>query len=417
VSALPPRRALVIALILGTAARLAILALALPDARRFFTLDAEHYVLLAGDLQAGYFEGASSLFPVGLMRTPGYPLFAAAWLGVGGPAALALGQVLLAATEIALVFALARRLFDAASAGCAAILFALDPASAVYTCLLQPETLFTLLLLAGALSFREALDGSARAALVAGILFGLATLTRPIAVLLPLALVAVALRPELRRGRRLPLALALLAPYLLLAGGWVLRNARVAGAPVLSTIEGTNLLYYRAAGALAEERGVAIEDARAELEREMAARVPPGASAAVKSRIESERGLALLAQHPRGAALSMLRGGLRLLAGTGLTALSGLRGDPEPERLDGAGEKALAAAFALLLGSLYLGAAAGASRAMREGARPALLFLAAFIAYFLLLSAGPEANTRFRVPIAPFVAVLAGFGWSRMLAR
>jgi hypothetical protein len=38
-------------------------------------------------------------------------------------------------------------LFDASAAGCAALLLALDPASVVYTCLLQPETLFTVLLL------------------------------------------------------------------------------------------------------------------------------------------------------------------------------------------------------------------------------------------------------------------------------
>jgi hypothetical protein len=50
------------------------------------------------------------------------------------------------------------------------------------------------------------------------------------------------------------LSFAEIRGVLALAGGWIARNAAVAGAPVLSTIEGTNLLYYRAAGALARER-------------------------------------------------------------------------------------------------------------------------------------------------------------------
>jgi len=418
VSGLAPRRALAVALGLGVAARLAVFALGLSHPQRFLTLDAEHYVLLARDLAGGYLDPKSELFPVGLMRTPLYPAFAAPWLALGGPPALSAGQILLSAAAIGLVFVLARRLFDATSAGCAAILLALDPASIVYACLLQPETLFTLLLLASALAWRTALDGSAAAAAVAGFLLGLATLTRPIAVFLPLLLAVTPwLRPEFGKARRPAIAAALLVPFLCLAGGWIVRNRLVADAPVLSTIEGTNLLYYRAAGALAEERGVTIEETRAELEDEMKQRVPGGSTPAQRSSVASARAFEILIGHPGGAAVSTLRGGVRLLAGTGMTVLSGLRGDPEPERLAGGVELALAAGCALLLGVLYLGAAGGAAAAIRRGDQGALVFLAAFVLYLLLISAGPEANTRFRVPMAPFLATLAGLGWSRMLAR
>lgn len=238
-----PRQALLIALGLGLAARLAAFAAGSPEPRRFFTLDAGHYLQLARDLRGGYLDPSAETFSVGLLRTPGYPLFAAPWLAIGGPAALVLGQILLASSSIVLTFVLARRLFDTAAAGGAAIVLALDPASVVYACLLQPETLFTLILVAAALAWRTALLGSARAAAVTGVLLGFATLTRPIAVFSPLALLlAPWLSAAFTKARRPAVAAALLVPFLSLAGGWTVRNWLVAGAPVLSTIEGTNLL-------------------------------------------------------------------------------------------------------------------------------------------------------------------------------
>ena len=386
VNGLAPRRALAGALCLGLAARLTVFALGLPDSRRFFTLDAGHYVQLARDLRGGYLDGTSELFSLGLLRTPGYPLFAAPWLAAGGPAAVIVAQILLSAAAVALAFVLARRLFDAAAAGFAAIVLALDPASVVYTGLLQPETLFTLLLLASALAWRTALDGSAAAAALAGLLVGLASLTRPIAVFLPLALLVTPwLRSEFSKARRPAVLLAFLAPSVLITGGWIARNGLVAGAPVLSTIEGTNLLYYRAAGALAEERGASIEETRAELASEMNARVAAGSSAAERSRLESARAFEVLRKHPKGVVTSALRGAAKLLIGTGMTALSGLRGDREPELVQGRIEGLLSGLFALALGLLYLAASWGAATAIRRDQRASLAFLGVFLLYFLLI--------------------------------
>ena len=104
---------------------------------------------------------------------------------------------------------------------------------------------------------------------------------------------------------------------------------------------------------------------------------------------------------------------LRLATGTGLTAFSGLRGDPEPERIEGGRERGLQFLFTGLLGLWYLGALMGIRELWRLKQPGPLILAGVFILYFLLISAGPEANTRFRVPIMPFVAVLAGFGFAR----
>jgi hypothetical protein len=131
-----------------------------------------------------------------------------------------------------------------------------------------------------------------------------------------------------------------------------------------------------------------------------------GKSAAERSRLESARAAELLAQHPRGAAIEALLGGARLVAGSGATAFAGVAGTQRAPRL-------LAALFVLFLAALYLGAAAGGFHALRDGRTASLVFLSLFPAYLQLISSGPEATTRFRVPMAPFLAALAGFGWSR----
>jgi hypothetical protein len=77
----------------------------------------------------------------------------------------------------------------------------------------------------------------------------------------------------------------------------------------------------------------------------------------------------------------------------------------------------MAAAFALLLAALYVGVAAGTWGALRGTFIPSLVFVAVFVLYLLLISSGPEATTRFRVPIVPFLAALAGLGWSKIVAR
>jgi len=77
----------------------------------------------------------------------------------------------------------------------------------------------------------------------------------------------------------------------------------------------------------------------------------------------------------------------------------------------------MGAAFALLLAALYVGVAAGTWAAVRGAFLPSLVFVAVFALYLLLISSGPEATTRFRVPMAPFLAALAGLGWSRIVAR
>jgi 4-amino-4-deoxy-L-arabinose transferase-like glycosyltransferase len=406
---------LALSVTVGLALRLCALLVALPHPERYLTLDGRQYLALARDPVGGYLDQASPIFPVGLIRTPIYPLMAALLFRCFGPhiAAVVTAQVILGVCTAVLCYAIGRATAGTTAGRWAALFFACDAAAILYGNVLQPETLFTALLVGTALLWLTALRrGSARPAAAAGLLLGLATLTRPAAVLLPIALAPLAfVRPRGRgAGRR---ALALLVPCVVVVSVWVVRNAAVTGVPFLSTISSVNLLYYRAAGALATEQAITIVEARDELESRLRQRLPAQAGAGQLHRLRSELAVQVLREHRGAAARIAADGVLRLFAGSGLTALSALIGDPDPEGLSARWKGPVQVALLAWLGVLYAAAVLGvrsflSRRAWLEAALP-LCFTAALV----LVSAGPEANTRFRVPLVPFLAVLAGAGVGR----
>lgn len=63
------------------------------------------------------------------------------------------------------------------------------------------------------------------------------------------------------------------------------------------------------------------------------------------------------------------------------------------------------------LGLVYLSGAVGACLGQRAGANKGVLTLIiVMLSYLIVVSAGPEAYCRFRVPMAPFLCLLAGLG-------
>jgi len=396
-------------LAVAVAVRGALFLLAGADERRFYTLDAGGYLELARHLSAGYLEPRSQLFAMGLMRTPGYPLFAAAVLKVASSVrALIFVQLVLSVATVWLCHRLGTRLMGPAAGEVAALILSLDPVSAIYANQLQPETLFTALVVGGVLTWVSALDTNAPpAAALSGLLLGLAVLTRPIGAYLALVLLAWGLR-----RLRIRVALAFLAPLTILVGGWIVRNDRATGVPMLTTIQGINLLEYRAAGALASESGIDVDEARRTLRVALWSRLPPHANAAEVSRVRTHLALEVMSAHPRGVVAGFLDGAWRLLTGSGLTALSRLLGDDDPESLDAGWKRTTAAALAFELAVVYGCASWGLLVLTRMGRWTTGALLLGVIGYFVLISAGPEANTRFRFPAMPFIALLAGIGVS-----
>ena len=184
------------------------------------------------------------------------------------------------------------------------------------------ESLFTLLLLVaiGLLVRSRQIDSTAPAG-AAGVVLALAMLVRPVAEYLPVVIVVVLVlvaRGTIPPRRTAALALAFLVGFAVPGGAWLLRNYERTGVPIISTIDGHNMLQYRAVGALVESgqpRQVAQHDVLVRL----APHVRPGENAARVSRAELRVGLTILREHPVGALRDWAKGEARLLLGPART--------------------------------------------------------------------------------------------------
>lgn len=210
--------------------------------------DTDIYWALAETIRAGApYEVMQWGVPHRALRTPGYPLFLAAFGGV--PLLARLGQAALGALSVVLLAGLARRALPSAdrrAVWVAAALLAFDPLSIGMSGLLLSEALYAPLLLAALWGLAAAWDGRGRwgrASLAAGAALGAGVMVRPSAVpLIPALLLGwLAFAPR----RRAALAGCLLAAMAAAAvmGPWWARNAAIYGRFVPTALWGGASLY------------------------------------------------------------------------------------------------------------------------------------------------------------------------------
>ncbi len=366
-------------------------------------------------------------------RTPGYPVFIALVYSVFGKrnhAALLDIQALLSVLVLPLAFALARRRWGRTGAWAAALILALDPISFLYSGRILSETLFTIPADGNAAGRRHRGRGATR--------LGVGLRGRPGAGaggaraadrVLPdrfAARLAGGRAPQAGRRRRGGLDdHPAFLPWLILVGGWQTRNYLAVGRPVLSTIGELNQFDYRAAGVIALRDGIPIQESRRRLARAHPAEPDTGrirrwmgrkgrasfskttagrAHDGPRRAQAAVRPAAVLAHQLARRALRQFRLG-RLDARTGFSAETWRRLAAHP------GELAFTLCVELHAVALYLLAPAALwlvwrRRRARAAALDTLLW--GTILYFVIFSSGPEANPRFRVPIVPAMAILAG---------
>jgi 4-amino-4-deoxy-L-arabinose transferase-like glycosyltransferase len=192
-----------------------------------------------------------------VLRTPGYPAYLAAAFALGGRVAPLAGQVALSVAVVWLTYALAARMLGLRKlALLAAGLLAIQPGDVVLCNYYASETVFVFLL-AGAV---VALPGADRApsrrwswALLGGALLGVATLVRPVGmVVAPLLGGWLLLRR--RPWRRLGPAVLLVGVAALPPLAWAARNASIgygwtlANAGAVHTAKTAAFIEYHAAG-------------------------------------------------------------------------------------------------------------------------------------------------------------------------
>jgi 4-amino-4-deoxy-L-arabinose transferase-like glycosyltransferase len=373
---------------------------------------------------ASYWKHALRLAAHGLYGLGGLPT---AYRPVGYPAALAslialFGEhesvfrglnVGAAAVTLAALFALARRITGSDwSALLALALYGAYPADVAYTSLALSEPLFNALSLAALALLLGGRRSRVRAA-CAGVLLGLATLTRPQGLLLlPIALTALACS-QLGARRLIGQACLITAALSLTLAPWTARNARVFHAFVpVSTNGGVNLLIgnnpaangcYHVPKLVDSELSAARAGARDRVERELAA-----------DRGASRLAFAYMRAHPREA-LALWRPKLRCLFHSAAGYAFFTRELPaEQQRWFKRLHRADDPYYRVLLWGGTLGALIAAAQSLgSRAARQRLLWLPgacgiACVGVALLTFGDP----RFHHPIMPWLALYAAYAAS-----
>jgi hypothetical protein len=314
--------------------------------------------------------------------------------------------------------------------------------------LLFSARVLTFLLLFAFFVGAQGLGGGATTAwpaLAAGVLVAFGALVRPIAYYLPVAIIAglfvLGIRAGWSRGRLARVALAFAAPCVVLLGGWQLRNYVAAGTAEFSTVIGRTLLMYQGAAIVARRDGISLEEARKRLADSV-----PGRDCTAPRSVEycKQATVSLITDHPALFLVVQVEGLARILIAPGvsqLTTMLGLQtqeetrnGDPvlldlARLNLDEYARKWLIQRPARLavtaFGLIYLVVIYGgvaifllAKGARKPGTgRAVFVCMGGYVLYMLLFSAIPDADSRFRVPVMPFLVVFSVLGYQHARLR
>jgi 4-amino-4-deoxy-L-arabinose transferase-like glycosyltransferase len=425
---------------------------------------ASYHSLAVNILNHGVFSRTSGPpFVYESFRTPGYPLLLAAVYRLFGVSELPFMvlQAITATGSVALIWLLGSRLFSPRVGALAAVILSLDVASVCLGQMLLSETVFTMLmvtaiwLLVRALPLLRVWPGFA----LSGLALACATFVRPVAYyLVPSGAVGIASYFVLRgratiasRSRwRLAMGRAgasVLVPVLLV-GGWQLRNLHETGSARFSQIEGQNMLWYRAAGAISVrdhktlfqvQREWGLDTEHSDFSGWLAANPEfAGSTDAARGEEWLRRGMATVVRNPGWYLIAHLRGTAALLLEPGtyfLACLAGVetseRGRELIDRIDGMSLWSVTASLSaiwsghrflflsslwalIFLALLYTGVVLWLVRAPCRGRTAGVLTVVIVLGYFAITSAGPEASSRFRVPMMPLLAVLSAAGWQTL---
>ncbi|MEW5939339.1 MAG: glycosyltransferase family 39 protein [Chloroflexota bacterium] len=425
--------------LLALTLRLIILITAYNHPDRTLAPDSDGYIRPAMVLvdEGGYNDPSA-------IRTPGYPIFLAGVIAVFGENYFAVTalQIVLNLLTLYFLYKTARLLLPNDEAILSAILFALALESILTAFFILTETLFAFLLAVVTWTLVKYHKSPAWTwAALAGAVTGYAVLTRPIAMLYPLVMALVLLVSKTNWKTRLlhlTLSLALAAAV---AAPWIVRNYNTLGVASLSTISGRYYLYYQAAFLVADQQNLPIEQAkqnlRAQADEIMQSQNIPE-SEVNRNNVETALARKIILAHPiqyvgvhlREDAKNFLPGISILLNVFGvqegrqnpLTVLKfqGMQAALENYFGDQTWLILLFIPYFLFLGLIYLGGALGALALVKRKQWFEALVILLPIAYFLLMPGG-SSNARFRVPVMPYLCMLAGVGliyaWRRFSSR
>ena len=411
-----PRPAAPRVLWIPVAAAVLVQAILLATVTPEIAVDSASYLAQAESLAASG-SARNALGEPDTVRTPGYPLYLAAFLfahaGVDG--AIVGQRVLWILVVAASTWICFRLTASATAAVVTGLIVALDLPALQGTSSVLTETLATVLV--GAAVWQAYRVDGVSAAIAAGILAAFTALVRPVAILLAVPL-ALAIAIAGTRAYRLRAAIIIVVTSLAITSAWIARNYLQTGVATFSSISSVNLLMFRAAGTLAirDPGGIDVNIQRRQAELENAAcraaearfgRLCAAVPMTDRASLYGELAWPILIADPVAVAMQAGRAAVMIMFGGGANLLSRASGMSE------SAARLLALGYTLPLAGL---AALGIAY-WRRIDRLAAWLMVLTILYLVVMALGAEAYSRFRVPFLPLYAMLAGGGAAALAER
>jgi len=446
------RKWLLAVFVLAALLRLLVFATVYPDETRFRQPDSGGYDRPAVNLMEHhvYSISCNPPFEPYAYRVPVYSVFLAfvyAILGHHPPMAI-LFQIAINLVALYVTYRIGMMLFNRAVGVMAAGALAVDIGQVLYSNQLLTETLFTLLLSLSIYSLLRFLEKERTGnGILTGIFMGLAALCRPIALYLPILLVAVFLiwfRADLLLGfKRYVL---IVCCFMLVLMPWLARNYHFFGVLQLNSSQGDTFLFYNAAYLRARVEGVTYAEARKELKQAVQDGVEKQDLNPMEvSVLYQRRAVEEILQHPLDYAIVHLSGVVPLLMLPNTNVAAYMLGIPASHTdfianfltrgltanasefhkvymeflKSSGGQLIFILAFLIEVGALvgtYLLIVYGLWTSQRRRKLAAILVLGTVLLY-LALATGPVGRGRFRVPMMPYLYLLASHGLHNFLGR
>lgn len=385
-----------------------------------YAIDTPSYLIPADNLVKGHGYVNAQNGPE-LRRTPGYPLL----LALFSTAPLKLDYLIIAQHAFCILLVIGVAAFGFQITGCtvlvlvAAAVLSLDLATLRIANMFMTEIAATVLISLIVWTMYLSLmreRGRSLACVIAGFLGGCSVLVRPVGIFYFIPLVLCLFIAFKRRA--LKPAFLLTVSFLLLPGLWSMRNFSEGKYFGISTIGSENLLYYRAAGAVGIQQpgdylsnvvtvrnhliDATCSDLRAIYKKECS-----DITEAQRASYATHKGIDILSRNRWGYFRSVSRALVYMIFGGGAEALSGIShiNPVTAERI--VLLCTVPCAFLAFIGCWY----------WYQWDRNLFFLLIFSVGYFLLISAGAEAYSRFRVPVMPLYALLVGGGVAQVLGK
>jgi len=382
-------------------------------------------------------SGGPENFEPYTFRTPVYPFYLAILYALGGRNVYVpiIFQIIIGSLTCLLVYQLGKELTGKIGGLVAGFIMVFEPISILYSNLVLTETLFVFIFTLSIFYFLRFIYREQRKWLfLSGCFLGLSALTRPVALyfFIPMFIVSLIIFKGNTIKRILNFGV-LLSAFLLFITPWFIRNYLVLDVfPYFSSVYDYNLFYRTAISLECSVCNIDFESAKEKLEREYEKYLEDKEkSMNLVEELKSRRRFATqkISQHPMKYINLHLKNFLVTYGSTGIGKYSQLLGIHTQIMDFGMDVKTLWSRIKeifmtrtkiqvvfmimslLFSGFIYLSACVGVFKFIKANKDfPVLILFLFIIIYFAIFIVPGERDVRFRLPVMPYIAILASKG-------